>query len=313
MRVIIVEKNAGQRMDKFLKQEIFFNEKITRGEIIRNIRAGKVTVNNKKVKPSYILKKDDKVEINISREAFKLIPNGNIKLDILYKDKNIIVINKPAGMIVHPSLKYENDTLASGLVYRFPEIKTVGDEPSVRPGIVHRLDKDTSGIIVIARNQKTFLELKDKFKNHEVKKTYRAIVLGKLKNFSGIINKPMARTADYKKQTIASAKSKTKIRPAVTEYKIIKTWNNFSLLEVYPKTGRMHQIRVHLASIGHAVAGDKKYKPKNIQTDEKILRQLLHAKKIEFELKEKKFEFEAMPPRDFLDFAAYLDGKSIKS
>lgn len=307
-KIIIQKNNSGIRIDKFLKEEVFFNDKITRGEIIRQIKIGNILLNGKKIKPSYILKIGDEVIINIPKKNTELVPNKNIKLEIIFQDKNFIIINKPAGMQVHPSNKNETDTLVNGLICKFPEIKTVGDDPKIRPGIVHRLDKDTSGVMVIARNQEAFNKLKDKFKNREITKTYWALVYGKLENKSGIINKPIARAGNYKKQTIASAKTKTKIRPAVTEYKILKEFENYSLIEAIPKTGRMHQIRIHLASIGHPVIGDEKYILKNISANENTVRQMLHAKNIEFKLNGKKYKFEAELPADFSGLINSLKG-----
>lgn len=293
-------------------REFFLNSEVTRGEIIRNIKAGDILVNDKKIKPSYLLKEKDGIKINILENKSDLIANKDVKFEVIFENENFIVINKPSGLQVHPSAKNEKDTLVNGLICKFPEIKNVGDplinsgQVNLRPGIVHRLDKDTSGIMIVARNQKTFLELKDKFKNRRIQKTYWAIVYGKLKNKEGVVEKPMARTENYKKQTIANKKTKTKIRPAVTEYKVIKENSEYSLVEVRPKTGRMHQIRVHLSSIGHPILGDDKYKLKNIKTDQDISRHLLHARSINFNLGDKEFKFEAELPEDFKNFLAGL-------
>lgn len=331
MKDIIVSKiNVGERIDRFLKREVFFDEKITRGEIIRNIKSGNVLVhphtktnnkesesiknkNNKKenfgvgvndktIKPSYILRENDQIEINIPEKKAGIIANKNVKFQIIFENENFVVIDKPAGVQVHPSEKNEADTLVSGLLCKFPEIGTVGDEPENRPGIVHRLDKDTSGIMLVAKNQKTFLELKEKFQKHEIYKTYWAVTHGKLERKKGTIDKSLARSRNYKKQTVANAKTQTTIRPAITEYEVIRETPKYSLVELKPKTGRTHQIRIHLFSIGHPILGDEKYRLKNIKSQEGVLRQLLHAKKIKFSLNGKNFDFEATLPEDFLVF-----------
>ncbi|MFZ2975511.1 MAG: RluA family pseudouridine synthase [Candidatus Moraniibacteriota bacterium] len=309
-KIIIAKNNSGERVDRFLVREFF---SYTRGEIIRSIKSGNVLVNGKEIKPSHTLKEGDVVEImkhetcNMKQKG--IISNPEIKLEIIYQDENIIAINKPAGLQVHPSTKKEQDTLVNGLIYKFPEIKNVGDEPENRPGIVHRLDKDTSGIMLIARNQKTFLELKEKFKNHEIQKTYWALAHGKLENKKGIIDKPLARARNYKKQTIANAKTQTKIRSAITEYEVLEEMEKYSLLELKPKTGRTHQLRIHMSSLGHPIVGDEKYKLRNTKTEENVMRHLLHAKKINFSLNGKNFEFEASLPDDFSKFLT--EAKSI--
>lgn len=318
MKKITIGKNdSGGRADKFLasafaKTSTFTKVMVdksadkkdffsyTRGEIIRQIREGAVLVNGKKIKPSYILKENDKMEINLEEKNEKLVPNKKIKLEIIYEDKNIIVVNKPAGLPVHPDFREKNNTLVNALLVKFPEIKNVGEDP-MRPGIVHRLDKDTSGVMVVARNQKTFLGLKEKFKNRKIEKKYWAIIHGKLEKKEGIIDKPLARSSSYRKQVIAGKKTKTKIREATTYYKVLREWKNYSLLEVAPKTGRMHQIRVHLASVGHPIVGDKVYKTKNTGKIE-APRQMLHAKSLEFKLNGKKYKFIAELPADFKKF-----------
>ena len=290
-------------MDRFLVREFF---SYTRGEIIRNIKSGNVLVNGKEIKPSHSLKENDVIEVmkhetwNMKQKQIR--PNAKIKFEIIYEDENFIVINKPAGLQVHPSEKNEIDTLVHGLIYKFPEIESVGDEPENRPGIVHRLDKDTSGIMLVARNQKTFLKLKEKFKNHEIQKTYWALTHGKLENKKGIIDKPLARARNYKKQTIANTKTQTTIRSAITEYEVLKEMEEYSLVELKPKTGRTHQIRIHLSSLGHPIVGDEKYCLKNIKSNSDVGRHLLHAKKINFSLNGKDFEFEASLPDDFSKF-----------
>ncbi len=308
-KIRITEKNSGIRIDKFLVEEVFFNE-LSRGEIIREIKNGKVLVNDKEVKASYILKENDNIEINISQKKNELISSKDVRFKIIYQDQNIIVIDKPSGLKVHPSGFEENDTLVNGLLAKFPEIKNVidGSQGSeLRPGIVHRLDKDTSGIMVIARNRQSFDELKKIFQERKIAKKYLTFVYGHLKNKKNTIKKPIARAENRKKQIIAHKKTRTKIREAVTEYEVIKEFNDYSLVEAMPRTGRMHQIRIHFFSLGNPVVGDQKYKSKKIRAAKEVRRQLLHAQKLEFELFDKKYSFESELPGDFRAFLDSLD------
>ena len=300
-KTIIFKEENKIRLDKFLQREVFLDMEITRGEIIRQIKEGNIIIDGKKVKPSYILKTDDEIEIDISEKEKMLVPNKNVKFEIIAQDENIIAINKPAGLQVHPSFKNENDTLVNGLLHYFPEIGMVGDAPEVRPGIVHRLDQGTSGVIVVARNQAAYLWLKKKFKNREMKKRYWAVVHGAPEK-NGSIDSPLARAANYKKQIVATEKTKTKIRAAVTEFVRLKKNDEYALLEVSPLTGRTHQIRVHLTSIGHPIFGDEKYTCKKFPNKEIASRLFLHAKKLEFEENGRRYQFEAPLPADFHDF-----------
>ena len=308
MDKIIFKNKTKERIDKFLSREFFSTGQLTRGEIIRQIKTGTVLVNNKKIKPSYILKEGDIITQHVTRntQQNKITPNDKIELDIIYQDENIVVINKPAGIQIHPDHNEKENTIVNALLAKFPEISAVGDNPKLRPGIVHRLDKDTSGILIIAKNQKTFLELKKKFKNREITKKYWAIVFGRLGDL-GIIDKPLARAASYKKQVVAGRKTKTKIREAITEYKVLKEVADYSLVEVTPKTGRTHQIRVHMTSIGHPIVGDKTYKLKKYFTSYNIKRHLLHALSLEFSLRDKTYKFEAPLPPDFQKFLAKIE------
>lgn len=238
-----------------------------------------------------------------------------MEIPIIYKDQNFLVINKPAGLLVHSiylkpktqNLKPER-TLVDWLLENYPEVGSVGD-PSTgsgqviheRPGIVHRLDKDTSGIMLIARNQETFDYLKACFQKHQIQKTYIALVAGKVKNKTGRIDKPLGIKTGTTRRSVFGKKM---VKEAVTEYKVIKyvalrqaQGKDFTLLEVMPKTGRTHQIRVHLAYIGHPVAGDKMYGGKRTRV-EGLARQFLHAQSIEFASPDgKRMKFEAeMPP-----------------
>lgn len=324
MKIIIDQNNSKQRIDRFLVKELF-SSGMTRGEIIRNINSGKVLVNGGRTKPSHRLKKNDELRVNIKKEEKKLIPNKKVKLEILYSDKDIIAINKPAGLQVHPSTirqahggelgrtaiseqALENDTLVNGLLAEFPEIKNVTDsatkseQAELRPGIVHRLDRDTSGVMVVARNQAAFDGLKKLFQSRKVKKEYLAVVFGKLENKTGVIEKPIARSQNYKKQTIAGARTRTKIRTAVTGYEVLKEYTGYSLVAARPKTGRTHQIRIHLWALGHPIVGDDKYKSKNFKTQGKAARQLLQAEKIKFSLFGKDYSFQAPLPKDFSEF-----------
>jgi len=326
-KIIVKKENSGIRLDKFLvstfskasadKQEFFSPRKIalqsrgkySRGEIIRNINEGSILVNGEKIKPSYAIKTNDIVRINFKTALEKLVSNKEVDFEIIYSDENFIIINKPTGLKVHPNSFAEVNTLANGLIAKFPEIESINDgskDSKLRPGIVHRLDQETSGIMVIARNQKSFIDLKKLFQTRKISKKYIALVLGKFKEKKGIIEKSLARAGTYRKQSIAVRKTQTKIRPAITEYEVIKEFPNFSLVEAKPKTGRTHQIRIHLFSLGNPVAGDKLYKLKKIPKIGLPKRQLLHAKKLEFELFGKKYAFSADLPKDFENFLENL-------
>lgn len=242
-------------------------------------------------------------------EDRKTEANLSMTPEIIYSDADLIVVNKPPGLAVHGSLDpkvkrgdEKESTLVDFLLGEFPEIKTVGDDPEHRPGIVHRLDKNTSGVIVAARNQAAFLELKTLFQKRLVEKTYRAIVCGKVKNREGIISFPIGRlAANPLKRGVGRSRSRIRgAREAVTAYTALKMGEKYSLLELKPKTGRMHQIRVHLKAIGHPVACDTLYGGKNVCCPEGCSRQLLHAFALSFSFPEgRRLNFEAEMPEDF--------------
>ena len=196
----------------------------------------------------------------------------------------------------------QGKTVVDFLLEKFPEIKTVGDEPEIRPGIVHRLDKDTSGVMIVARRQESFLALKELFKKGQIEKTYLAIVCGKLKNQKDVINIPIGRIVKNPlKRGVALGKGRIRgEREAITEYRVLKNGEKYSFLELRPKTGRMHQLRVHLKAIGHPVACDKIYGGKNVCCPAGANRQLLHAQSISFSFPEgRRWRFEAELSDDF--------------
>lgn len=227
-------------------------------------------------------------------------------MEIIYRDENIIVLNKPPGISAHGGERVSGETVADFLKEKFPEIHTVGDDPA-RPGIVHRLDKDTSGVMVAARNQKSFEILKSLFQKRLVEKVYWAIVCGAPKEKRGTITLPIGRLAKNPTKrgadlgSVASKKLRLRgAREAITAYRVLKSGANYSLLELKPKTGRMHQLRVHLKAIGHPVACDLKYGGNQVCCPEGVGRQLLHAQSISFSIAEgKRLFFEADPPPDF--------------
>lgn len=239
------------------------------------------------------------------------------EIKIIYEDENFLAINKPAGLLVHAvrhnpnkfkvksslrrhesGLEHESITLVDWLIQKYPEIKNVGDDPSVRPCIVHRLDKDTSGIMLIPKTQAYFEYLKSLFQEHKIKKQYLAIVWGKVKEKIGVIDKPIGIVSGSLRRSVHSKKMQ---KEAITEYmvkrELVIAGREATLLEVYPKTGRTHQIRVHLSAIGHPIVGDKLYgKNKPMITP----RQLLHAESIEFApCPGESLKLSVEPPEDF--------------
>lgn len=222
-------------------------------------------------------------------------------IEIIYADSDIIVINKPPGVAIHSGGSVSGPTAVDFLLKNFPELRKVGEDPS-RPGIVHRLDKDTSGVMVVARNQKSFAALKELFQKRLVEKMYWAIVCGRPRLRQGAINLPIGRIAkNPTKRGVAADHSTIRgAREAVTAYRVLKSGAACSLFELKPQTGRMHQLRVHLKAIGHPVACDIKYGGKNVCCPQGAKRQLLHAKALSFSFPEgRRLRFEAEPPSDF--------------
>ena len=225
---------------------------------------------------------------------------------IIYEDKNFLAINKPAGLLVHKTAVSKEPTLTDWVIKKYPEIITVGDpsaqsgQINLRPGVVHRLDKDTSGVILIARNQKYFHYLKGLFQNHEIKKMYLALTKGKIKSEKGIIEKPIGIKPGTTKRTVFGGKM---AKEAVTAYEVAgryeypKTKEIFSLISASPKTGRTHQIRIHMSSLGHPLVGDPLYGKKKNPFG--LERQFLHAKSLEFKSDgQKTLKIEAEIPED---------------
>ncbi len=291
----IVEKEADSdysRIDVFLSKCL--NE-LTRSEIKRLIKEGFVELNGEKVKKASVkVKKGDKTKVYIpEKKELRVIPQ-EIPLDIIYEDEDIVVLNKPSGMVVHPGAGNFEGTLSNALISRYPDIVETGAQG--RPGIVHRLDKDTSGVIIVARNKKAMLELQRQFKEREVKKSYIAVVRGNFKEKSGVINLPIGRSISNRKKY--SPKTR-KPREAVTEYKVLFEKGEYSLVEARPKTGRTHQIRVHFASKGHPIVGDSLYSRKK-----EWKRLLLHARLLTLKHPSTGQEmlFYAPPPKEFYEF-----------
>lgn len=203
------------------------------------------------------------------------------RINIIYEDEDIIVIDKPSGLLTHPKNKLDkSENVVSWLLGKYPSIKDVGED-KIRPGIVHRLDKETSGLLLIAKNQKSFEYLKKLFQERKIQKTYIALVHGKLKNKRGVIETPLGKLGT--KQTIRIyGKRQLKEKNAITEYKVLEEYNDYSLLQLMPKTGRTHQIRVHLKSIGHPIVCDPLYSGKHHICPPELGRLFLHASKISF-------------------------------
>lgn len=302
-KILISKKNSGSRLDKFLAEK--FPAK-SRSFLKKLIEGKKITVNDKNVKASYNLQMGDLVEINFPQEEKIRILPEKIKLGIIYEDKDIIIVNKPAGMVVHPDITHTKSTLVNALIHYHPAIKNVGEKK--RPGIVHRLDKDTSGLIICAKNDYAYKYLVDKFKKREIVKKYYALVFGKVKEKRGVIS--------YSLGKAKGRHLKISIKPdkeALTKYRVLRYFlengKYYTLLEVTPKTGRTHQIRVHLSKIGYPIAGDPKYRHKKLEFPFPLDRQFLHAFYLEFVLPSgKKKIFKISLPEDLEKIIMKLQG-----
>jgi len=229
------------------------------------------------------------------------------KPSVIYEDKNFIVVNKPAGLPVHVGGSIKSGTLAEWLIEKYPEIKSVGDDPKIRPGIVHRLDKETSGVLIIAKNQKAYEHLKSQFKNRSVEKIYNAFAQGSFKDESGEIDFPIGRSArDFRRRAVKGTRGET--REALTLYKVLVNGREASFLEIFPKTGRNHQIRVHMKAVNHPIICDKLYSPK-AQCILGFRRLALHARSIKFKDQSgDEINIEAPLPEDFEEALEKIKG-----
>lgn len=261
------------RVDSFLAENF---DDYSRTFIQKIIKEGNVLVNDKVVKGSYNLSEGDEVTLNIEEPKELEVKAENIPLDIIFEDDDIIIVNKPKGMVVHPAPGNYEGTLVNALLYHskgnLSDINGV-----LRPGIVHRIDKDTEGILVVAKNSDAHRKLTDLFKVHDIKRTYHAIVCGDLNDDEGTIDAPIGRsTLDRKKMCVTNKNSKR----AVTHYKVLKRFGKYTYIECKLETGRTHQIRVHMASIHHPLLGDDIYGSKD--NEFKIEGQVLLAKELGF-------------------------------
>ena len=300
--------DEGTRLDTYLAAHI---SDWSRARLQRLIENGDVLVNSRIVKPSYKLSATDEIEVELTYAPENNFAAEDIPLDIVYEDNEIIVVNKPAGMVVHPAAGVHSGTLANALAYHFQQLARSN---STRPGIVHRLDRDTSGLLVIAKTESAHEHLGDQFRNREVFKCYQALVYGVVKQQTGRVGQSIARDPRNRTRMAVVAGG----RAALSLYKVRRSYRAFTLLDVELKTGRTHQIRVHLGWLKHPVVGDEVYgsgRDNNIQDPQvrarvrKLNRQFLHAGELAFHHPRSGewLQFKAPLPAELSELLAFLE------
>ncbi|MBR5273546.1 MAG: RluA family pseudouridine synthase [Clostridia bacterium] len=271
--LIINEENSNQRVDKILALQI---EGMTRSAIQGLLENGNVTINGNKCSKNTKTSIGDVVEVILPPVRALDVEAQNIPIDIVYEDSDLLVVNKPKGMVVHPAAGNYDGTLVNALMYHCGDSLS-GINGVLRPGIVHRIDKDTSGLLIVAKNDCAHQGLAEQIKEHSFLREYEAVVYGKIKDDFGTVDAPIGRHhTDRKKMCVTTKNS----RNAVTHYEVLGRYNGFTHLKLKLETGRTHQIRVHMAHIGHPVAGDSVYGPKKVITS--LNGQCLHARVIGF-------------------------------
>lgn len=296
---IVKDDEVGKRIDSYLSNK---DDEISRVAVQRLIKNDKILVNGKSTKASYKVQKNDSIKVEEEKPKEISLKPQDIPVEIIYEDKDIIVVNKPKGMVVHPANGNPDGTLVNSLMSICKDsLSGIGGE--IRPGIVHRLDKDTSGVIVVAKNDKAHINLSEQIKNHEVEKTYIALVKGVVKANEATIDMPIGRSTKDRKKMAVTKTGKN----AITHFKVIKRFHNYTLLEVKIETGRTHQIRVHLSQIGYPIVGDTTYS--NGKNEWKIKGQCLHAKSLKFKhpITGKEMFLEAKMPEYFEEVINELD------
>ena len=291
-KIIVEESNI--RLDSYLSKEL----DISRSKVQKLIKENKITVNKKVEKESYKIKENDIIEVNDKLDFSINVEAEDIKLDIVYEDDYLMVINKKSGMVVHPAPGNYNHTLVNALLYHFG----IKNTSNMRPGIVHRLDKDTSGLMLVSKDEKTLELLSNMIKNKDVKRNYLAIVDGVISPDTATIDAPIGRDKNNReKMAITDVNSKE----AITHIKVLKRYKKNTLLLCSLETGRTHQIRVHLAYINHPVVNDPIYNKKKATS----FGQMLHSTSIEFihPITKENLHFEVDPPKEFQDYLQKLE------
>jgi 23S rRNA pseudouridine1911/1915/1917 synthase len=308
----ISSDHASLRLDAYLASQI---DGWSRARLQRLIENEDVLVNGKSSKPSYKLREHDEVEVELNAPAVDAFVPENIPIEIVYEDETLVVVNKPAGLVVHPAAGTPSGTLANALAYHFQNLP--GGGSGVRPGLVHRLDRDTSGLMVVAKTESALENLSDQFRDRTVYKSYVALVHGRLASNSGKIDQPLARDPTNRTRMAVVRNG----RNALTLYRARRGFDRFTLLDVELKTGRTHQIRVHLAWLKHPVVGDETYgggRDNTIQDARlrarvrSLDRQFLHAEKLSFtHPKTGEFvKFESPLPEELADLLASLEQRA---
>ena len=302
MKKIIVDENDNIRLDSYIATK---DNELSRATIQKLLEEKYILVNGEVKKSSYKVKNKDIIEIDMPEVKESRIEAQDIKIEIIYEDKDIIVVNKPKGLVVHPANGNLDGTLVNAIMNICKDsLSGIGGE--IRPGIVHRLDKDTSGLLIIAKNDKAHLNMSEQIKNRAVNKKYIALVRGIIKEDEATINMPIARS---KKDRIKMAVDRNG-KEAITHFKVIKRYDNYTLLDIKIDTGRTHQIRVHMAEIGHPVIGDETYS--NGKNEFNVKGQMLHARSLDFThpITGKKMHLEADLPEYFKNVLKICDNRN---
>ena len=304
-KVLQVEEFVGERIDKFLSCRL---EEVSRSYIQKLIKEGHVSVNGKPVKANYKLGADDEICLEIPEAKEPDILPEDIPLDILYEDQDILVVNKPKGMVVHPAAGHYSGTLVNALMHHCKDSLS-GINGVMRPGIVHRIDMDTTGSLLVCKNDEAHRILAEQLKEHTIRREYHAIVYGNLKDDAGTIDAPIGRhPVDRKKMSINHKNGKR----AVTHYEVLERFGNFTYIRCRLETGRTHQIRVHMASLHHPLLGDDVYGSSSKPSFSGLKGQVLHAKilGIHHPSTGEYMEFDAPLPQYFVDLLQKLRRKS---
>ena len=301
---IVSQEEKGKRLDTYIPS---VDTDITRTSAQRLIEDGNILVNGKNAKVSYKIQENDKISVEIPKPKQIELKAQDIPIEIVYEDSDIIVVNKPKGMVVHPANGNPDGTLVNAIMAICKDsLSGIGGE--IRPGIVHRIDKDTSGLLIVAKNDNAHVKMSEQIKNHEVKKTYIALVRGIFKENEATIDMPIGRSTSDRKKMAVNKNGKN----AITHIKVLKRFDKYTLLQVNIETGRTHQIRVHLSHIGYPIVGDYTYS--NGKNEFDVVGQCLHAQKLEFKhpITQKDMCLEAELPQYFKDILDKLKNREIK-